>query len=86
MAADKRDELILRLYGALKRISQYQTPERLKKHSAKDWGLDDGNEALEYAYENVLFEAKAAIKGVRLPKPKAPALERPTAPGMGGGL
>lgn len=76
---DKRDELILRLYGALKRISQYQSPERLKKKSWDDWGLDDGNEALEMAYENVLGEAKAAIKGVRLPKPA------PSQPNPGGG-
>lgn len=73
MGEDRKDELIGRLYGALKRITQYQSPERLRKNSWKDWGLDDGNEALEYAYENVLSEAKNAIRGVRLPKAKSPA-------------
>ena len=55
------------MYAALQRIKAYQSPERLKKHSARDWGLDDGNEAIEYAYENVLSEAKAGLRGVRKP-------------------
>lgn len=68
MGDSKHVELIHRLYGALKRISQYDSPERLHRRSWKDWGLDDPHEAIEYAYENVLSEAKHAIKGVRLPK------------------
>lgn len=55
-----------RLYAALKRIAQYQSPEYLHRHSSRDWGLDDGSEAIEMAYENVLGEAKHAIKGVRV--------------------
>lgn len=50
-------------FDALKRIAAYQTPQQLHKSHLKDWGLDDPNEAIEMAYENVLFEAKNAIKG-----------------------
>ena len=57
-----------RYFDALKRIAAYQSPERLKNNSWDDWGLDDGNEALEYAYENVLQEAKQAVKNRRRPK------------------
>jgi hypothetical protein len=60
----------LQMYAALQRIKAYQTPERLRKRSGKDWGLDDGNEAVEMAYENVLQEAKNGLLGVRLPKKK----------------
>lgn len=57
-----------RLYDALKEISKYQTPERLRRTHWKEWGLDDPNEAIEMAYENVLATAAHAIKGVRRPK------------------
>lgn len=55
-----------RLYGALKRISVYESAARLHKNAERDYGLS-GNEAIECAYENVLQEAKAAIKGMRKP-------------------
>ncbi len=61
--------LEIKLFDALKRISLYDSPERLHCRSAKDWGLDDASEAIEYAYENVLSEAKAAIRGVRIKRP-----------------
>jgi hypothetical protein len=68
----------LQMYAALQRIKAYQSPERLRKRSGKDWGLDDGNEAIEMAYENVLHEAKNGLLGVRLPKKKSvvPALDQ----------
>ena len=53
-------------YDALKRITMYDDPERLKKRAGKDYGLG-GDEAVEYAYENVLNEARMAIKGKRRP-------------------
>lgn len=53
-------------YDALKRITQYDNPERLRRRAEKDYGLD-GFEAIEMAYENVLAEAKRAIKGKRRP-------------------
>lgn len=57
-----------RYFDALKRISQYDSPERLKKNAWRDYGLDDANEAIEMAYENVIEEAKRAVRGRRRPK------------------
>lgn len=57
-----------RLYDALKRIASYKSPEWLRRNSFRAYGLDDPNEAIEYAYENVREEAKAAIRGMRRPK------------------
>ena len=54
------------MYTFLRRIAAYQTPDRLRKHSGEDWGVGY-EEALEMAYENVLGEAKAALKQVRKP-------------------
>ena len=56
-----------RLYDALKRIASYQPPESLHRTAGRVYGLD-GNEAIEMAYENVISEAKSAIKGMRRPK------------------
>lgn len=56
-----------RLYDALKRISMYDKPERIRRDAGKRYGLDPV-EAVEMAYENILAEAKAAIKGMRRPK------------------
>lgn len=57
--------LEIKLYDTLKRITQYQSPDRMRKSSQKDWGLDF-EEALEMAYENLQIEAKRAIHGVRI--------------------
>lgn len=57
------------LYTALKRITLYDSPERLRRASEKNWGVPF-EEAIEMAYDNVQGEAKIAIKGVRFPKPK----------------
>ncbi|WP_186095650.1 hypothetical protein [Burkholderia gladioli] len=63
-------DLELRLYTALKVIATaYQTPAQIRRTSEKKWGLPYC-EALEYAYENIQQEARNAIKGVRIPKPK----------------
>lgn len=56
-----------RLYDALKRTAAYQSPEKIRRFGAKQWGLDDASEAIEMAYENVLEEAKSAIRGMRRP-------------------
>ena len=56
-----------RYFDALKRITKYQSPEHLRKHSERDWGLNF-EEALEMAYENVVGDARRAIKGKRRPK------------------
>lgn len=54
------------MYTFLRRIAAYEPPERLRRQSEKDYGLEF-HEALEYAYENVLQEAKSALKQVRKP-------------------
>ena len=68
--SEKKDLLIAKLYKALKTITQYETPDQLRRSSHKQWGLDY-EEALGYAYENIQQTAKDAIKGVRLPKVKS---------------
>ncbi len=52
---------------ALHVISKYLPPERLRAQSEKLYGLP-GEEAIEYAYENVLQLACLAIKGRKRPK------------------
>lgn len=57
-----------RYYDILKRIAKsYASPERLKRDSEKRYGCS-GEEAIEMAYENIQWEAEAAIKGRRRPK------------------
>lgn len=57
------------LYDALKRITKYQSPEQLLRNGEKNWGCS-GEEALQYAYENIQGEARAAIRGMRRPEAK----------------
>lgn len=57
-----------RYFDVLRRIARdYQTPEQLRRHAQRDYGLD-GDEAIEMAYENLRIEAANAIKGKRRPK------------------
>lgn len=56
-----------RYYDALKRISRFHTVDQLRRSAEKQYGLLP-EEALEMAYENVIFEAKQAISGKRRPK------------------
>lgn len=56
-----------RFYVALKRITAYMTPAQLRRHSGHEYGLDH-SEALEMAYENVIGEAKNALRGYRRKK------------------
>ena len=55
-----------RYFDALKRITQYQSSDHLRRGSEKEWGLPFA-EALEYAYENVRDDARRAVKGRRRP-------------------
>jgi len=55
-------------YDALKMITKYLQPEKLRRCSEKEYGLEY-EDALEYAYENVLLTAREAIRGQRRPKP-----------------
>lgn len=61
------DAQAARLYDALRRIASYDSPEKLRRNSWRVYGLDEPSEAIEFAYENVLAEAKAAIRGMRRP-------------------
>jgi hypothetical protein len=62
---EKQAQQFNRMLAMLKRISkQYQTPDRMKKDSDKDWGLDYTG-ALEMAYENIQGDAGAACKGIK---------------------
>ncbi len=54
-----------KLYDALKLIASYDPPERVKK-DAESFGLGE-SEAVEMAYENLIQEAKSAIRGMRRP-------------------
>ena len=60
----------LAYFNALKRIAAYQSPSKLHRSADKQYGLS-GSEAIEMAYENVIEEAKRAIKGKRAPSPYA---------------
>jgi hypothetical protein len=58
-----------RYFDMLKRITLYQSVEHLRRHSERDWGLPF-NEALGMAYENVIEDARRAIRGKRRPQTK----------------
>lgn len=59
----KQKEQFNRMRATLKRIATgYMTPAQIQRD--KEAGLDY-EEYLEYAYENIQAEAKAACKGVR---------------------
>lgn len=73
--------LEFKLYTALRRIAAYMPPDKLRRAAERKYGLSE-DEAIEMAYENVLNEATAAIKGVRRPKHHPSLIERrnPDAP------
>jgi len=56
-----------RYFDALKTISRFDRIEWLRKNSLKAYGLDS-NEAIEYAYRNVISLAKTAIRRKRRPE------------------
>lgn len=58
-----------RFFVALKRITAYMTVKQIRRESETAFGLDHA-EALEMAYENVIEEAKSALRGYRRQKPK----------------
>lgn len=61
-----KDQKLLRYYVALKEITNYMDPEKLRAKSEAMYGVS-GNEGIEMAYENVLETARQAIRGHRLP-------------------
>ena len=64
--ATRQATVIRRLYNTLLLIKKYQTPDQLRRHAEKMYGLSF-EEALEMAYENIQQEAANAIKGMRRP-------------------
>lgn len=56
-----------RYFDALKRIAAYMSPDQLRRKSESEYGLPY-EEALEYAYENIVSEARGAVKGKRAPR------------------
>ena len=55
-------------YDILKHIARnYQSPEQLRRNAEKQYGID-AEEAIEYAYENIMWDARKAIKGKKRPK------------------
>lgn len=56
-----------RMYDALRQIASYTQPGKLRRTAQKEYGLDP-EEAIEMAYENVIEEAKGAIRGMRRPQ------------------
>ena len=73
----KRVDYEERFYIALKRITAYMAPERLRRQAEKQYGLGY-EETLEMAYENVIGEAQSALRGYRKPrvKPEPSTLKR----------
>ena len=61
---EKQKQQFNLMLNTLKRIKAYQSPEKLRKDSSKDWGLDF-EEAIEMAYENIQGEAAFACKNVK---------------------
>lgn len=61
---DNQKQQFNRMLSALKRITKYDSPERLREESMNDYGLDY-EEALEMSYDNIQYDAKAAINGVK---------------------
>lgn len=56
-----------RYFDALKRITKYMSPERLRARSEREYGLSF-EEALEMAYDNIQGEAEIVVRGKRRPK------------------
>jgi hypothetical protein len=61
----------VRFRWALERIASYDRLTWLRRNAARSYGLDY-TEALEMAYENVIGEAKAALKGIRRKRSASP--------------
>lgn len=63
--SELKTDLEKKLWIALKRITAYDAPRKMRRHSERDWGLPF-DEAIEYAYENIQQEARNAIRNVRM--------------------
>jgi len=62
---EKQQVQFNRMLEALTAIHKsYESTEKLRRNSEKNWGLDF-EEAIEMAYENIQLLAKTASKGVK---------------------
>ena len=69
--ADALEKLAI-AHAALKRIAAYTPPDKLNRTADRDYGLPP-EEAMEMAYDNVLIEARLALKAIgRLPRTARP--------------
>jgi len=57
-----------RYFDALKRITKYMSPERIRRDAEHNDSALSYEEYLEMAYENVIQEAHRAVHGKRRPK------------------
>ena len=64
MSATERAQ---KMFDALKRIAKYRSCDQLRRAAEQDYGIS-AEEAIEYAYENVIEEARRATKGMRRPE------------------
>lgn len=59
---------VKKLVEAMRRISKYQDVDELRKSADEEYGIG-ADEAIQMAYENVLFEAHSALKPFKEVKP-----------------
>ena len=62
--ADRERAALDHALSVLARIATYSTPEALQEASESEYGLEP-SEAIEMAYENVIWEAEAALNYIR---------------------
>ena len=63
----KQKENYNKMARALRNITNFQSPEKMRKNSENDWGLEY-EECLKMAYDNIQVMAKENVKGIRLIK------------------
>jgi hypothetical protein len=69
----KQQDDFRKMYEALDRIAHgYMTPSRIRRDAGGKNSALEYAEYLEMAYDNIQGEAKAALKGVRVPKIEGP--------------
>ena len=61
----KQIENFNKMRSALIEITNYQTPDKLRKAAAYDWDIDF-EETLKMSYENMQQTAKLAVRHVRV--------------------
>lgn len=68
MGTTRKTDNEVAYFDALKRIASYTPPDRMRRDSERGHGYGlDAAEEIEMAYENVIQEAKNAIRGKRRP-------------------